>query len=456
MASGSEQFPPTTLESAPIIFISSHGVYDLTEEPTAFVVPDNVYIFETQTIGDVCLVAIDKPLWDLMNNRDAFLAYLKGEGHPAIAEIVASRGVYGPADADDESDDRHSKHRDYRHVFANMHYYKPGDTIYNRKLLIGGGGDGARRTYANMGFYRFDNQGKAGPVDRFPDGPASRIKALQPLRTSMIGDESMTMTQEEMIYEVMGVEEDVAEGGIFIFSSCAAFWKEEGGVKVPAATLNRRIALIEKTQRAQDLALMELTTAGPGGAGANNNIGEVSAGEGRELPARRAAKGRASYAPKTAAEGPDFFENNDPHWLERDPHFKKFEPGVDDEEENEAFANVNAAAAERAEARAAAKGMKAVFIQTEDGGYQQIPTPISEKTATPSLLFSPRDIRDAKKVYGEVFGFKKSKQEFHLLGGGRGSRVGSRGNRRTIRRVRASSGKEVPGGRHRRQTRRRG
>jgi hypothetical protein len=268
----------------------------------------------------------------------------------------------------------------------------------------------------------------------------------------MIGDETMILTQEEMIYEVMGVEEDVAEGGIFIFSSCAAFWKEKDGVKVPAATLNRRIALIEKTQRAQDLALMEVTTAGPGGAGANNN-NSLAAGEGRELPARRAAKGRAVYAPKTSEEGPDFFENNDPHWLERDPHFKKFEPGVDDEAENEAFANVNAAAAERAEARAAAKGMKAVFIQTEDGGYQQIPTPISEKTATPSLLFSPRDIRDAKKAYGEVFGFKKSKQEFHLLGG---SRVGSRGNRRTIRRVRAYSGKEVPGGRRRRQTRRRG
>lgn len=448
MASGSEQFPPTTLESAPIIFISSHGVYDLTEEPTAFVVPDNVYIFETQTIGDVCLTAIDKPLWDLMNNRDAFLAYLKGEGHPAIAEIVASRGVYGPDDEDDESDDRHTKHRDYKHVFANMHYYKPGDTIYNRKLLIGGGGDGARRSYANMGFYRFDDKGRAGPVDRFPDGPASRIKALQPLRTSMIADEDMTLTQEEMIYEVMGVEEDVAEGGIFIFSSCAAFWKEEDGVKVPAATLNRRIALIEKTQRAQDLALMEVTTAGPGGAGANNNMGDAPSGEGRELPARRAAKGRASYAPKSAAEGPEFFENNDPHWLERDPHFT-----AANEEENEAFANVNAAAAQRAEARAAAKGMKAVFIKGEGETYQQIPTPISEKTGTPSLLFSPRDIRDAKKAYVEVYGFSKSKQEFHLLGGsrvGRGSR-GSGGSR-----VRAYTRKKVPGGRRRHLTRRRG
>jgi hypothetical protein len=257
----------------------------------------------------------------------------------------------------------------------------------------------------------------------------------------MIHDENMKMTQEEMINEVMGVEEGVAEGGIFIFSSCAAFWKEEGGVKVPAATLNRRMALIENTQRAQDLAMMEVTTAGPSGAGANNNIGNAPMGEGRELPNRGSIKGRAVYAPKSAAEGPEFFQNNDPHYQERDPRFA----ATNEEEENEAFANVNAAAAQRAEARAAAKGMKAVFIQGEEGVYQQIPTLISEKTGTPSLLFSPRDIRDAKKAYGEVFGFSKSKQEFHLLGGGRYHRS-----------VRASTRKKVPGGRRRQQTRRRG
>jgi len=421
------EFPPASFDEVPIIFISTHGVYDLTIEPEPFVVPENVYIFETQTIGDVCMTPLDKPLWNLMSNRPEFLEYFKGVGNYDDAKAAARTAVYD--DANEDSDTVGDKHRDYKKVFRNMHFYQPGDTIYNRTLSIGGGGDGARRDYANMGFYRFD---VGAPIDRYPDGPANKIRPLQPLRTAMIADENMRTTQREIIDEIGAIYPETAEGVIYIFSSCAAFWKEDDGVKTPAATLNRRMRLIESAQQAQDLALMGLTTAGPGGAGANNNTGDLPA-TGRNIHTRAAKKGSAAFAPAPSSEEGDeaFFENDNADFANRDPRLTGPEG-----EEDEAYAEVDEAAAKRAETIAAAVGKKSVFIKVANGHYRQIPTPLTDRSAKPDLLFSARDIRDAKKAHGEVYGFNLATQQFHLLGGGR--RV---------------SRKAVP--RRRRQTRRR-
>lgn len=436
-------FPPASFDDVPIIFISTHGVYDLNVDPEPFTVPDNIHIFETETIGDVCLTSIDKPLWNLMNNRSAFVKYLAGEGDLETATETSESAVYGPDDEDDEADAEPSaKHYAYKKVFRNLHYYGPGDTIYNRTLVIGGGGDGARRDYANMGFYRFNVD---DPVHRYPDGSESKIRELQPLRTEMIENEDKYSSQREMIDEVLGVHDDVADGAIFIFSSCGAFWKEQGGKKVPAAILNKRIAIIEKHQRDQDLALMELTPAGPGGAGSNNNNDEEGElPEGRNIHPREAkAAAAAAFVPagKGAAEaGNKFFGNDNKGFQGRDPRFAAAPVA----EAAGAFEEVDAAAAEREEKRAAATGKKAVFIKTESGGYAQIPTVLTAESEEPDLLFTARNIRDAKKAHGEVYGFSRKAQAFHLLGGRRRT-VRGRGSRRTRR---------IPRHRRQRQTHR--
>lgn len=444
---GGGDFPPASFEDVPIIFISTHGVYDLTVDPEPFTVPANIHVFETETIGDVCLTAIDKPLWNLMNNRDAFLKYLAGEGDLETATEISQSAVYGPDDEDqlDEAEPS-AKHYAYKKVFRNLHYYGPGDTIYNRTLIIGGGGEGARRFYANMGFYRF-NVGAS--VDSYPDGSDSKIRELQPLRTEMIEDEDLKSSQKEIIDEVLGVQDDLAEGAIFIFSSCGAFWGAEGGKKVPPAKLNKRIATIEQHQRAQDLALMELTPAGPGGAGSNNNNDEEGElPEGRNIHPREARGAAAAFVPagKGAAEaGKEFFGNDNKGFQARDPRFAE----AGKAEEAGAFEEVNAAAAEREEKRAAATGKKAVFIKTESGGYAQIPTVLTAESEEPDLLFTARNIRDAKKAYGEVYGFSRKAQAFHLLGG-------SRYRRRTVRAVRGSRRtRRIPRHRRQRQTHRR-
>jgi len=389
------EFPPTSFEEVPIIFVSTHGVYDLTEEPKPFVVPDNVYIFETQTIGDVCLTSIDKPLWNLMNNREAFIAYFKGMGTKDLAKEVMGSGVYA-RDHENQAIEHHFlRHDDYKAVFRNMHFYQPGDTIYNRTLSIGGGGDGARRSYANMGFYRFD---VGDPVDRYPDGPASRIRELQPLRTKLIGDENETTSQKEVIEMMLQVQPDTAEGSIFIFSSCAAFWKQAGETKVSVPVLNRRLELIEKAQQAADLALMQLTPAGPSGAGTNDDLEDMEIDHtGRNLSTRNTKQGRAVFAPNadTASSG-TFFRNDN----------ADFEARMQNTGENVA-----------APVRTA-RG-KSVFVKNPDGSFKQIATPLTAGSAKPDLLFSARNLRDAKKAYGEVYGFSKSRQSFHLLGGSR-------------------------------------
>ena len=122
-------FPPITLlqvSTSPYILVSTHGEY--TEDSKPFRVPPNVYIFETQEIGDYCLTTIDEPLKLLLKHRYTFLGYL-------MAKLKSYHWTYG-------------------NVFKQFIFYEPGDVIYDRKLAIGGG-RGARHEY-DMDFYRYD------------------------------------------------------------------------------------------------------------------------------------------------------------------------------------------------------------------------------------------------------------------------------------------------------------
>ena len=131
------------LMKAPIYLVSTHGQYDLRQEPVLWTVPPNTWIFETQSIGDTTLTAIDNLLWKLCMTkyRPAFFNYFMG--NRAFFEKQGKKPL-----------------QTFIELFRNLTLYKPGDSIYERKLTIGGGHgkepDGsARSSYVIMGFYKF-------------------------------------------------------------------------------------------------------------------------------------------------------------------------------------------------------------------------------------------------------------------------------------------------------------
>lgn len=352
----SSSFPPPLFSEAPIILASTHGVYDLTIEPTKFTVPPNVYIFETQTIGSYCLTSMDRPLWNIIKWRGSFLWYFAGQ------ENVAP----GFSEATDE---------EARRVFQHMHYYEPGDIVYNRLLSIGGGrtsaGDSARRTYDEMGFYRFDAGDVEAAISSSGDDDL-RISELEPLRTEMIGDQDKNVSYKKFIDDYIGMHPELAETDIiFIFSCCANFWKEEDDKKVPKKTLERRLRLIENKQREQDLKLASLTTAGPGGAGTDVI---VNLPESRVLPQRKGLKARAVYAP-------DINVHATAYNADADPEF-------------EGRMNVNA----RGQYTPRIAAGQTVFIRNNSTGIYKAIT-----TAKGSLAFTRRNIANAKARYGTVY-----------------------------------------------------
>lgn len=350
-------FPPPIFYDIPFILASTHGVYDLTIEPTKFTVPPNVYIFETQTIGNYCLTAIDRPLWNVLKWRGAFLWYLAGlEGEaPGFSEST-----------DDEA----------RRVFQHLHYYEPGDVIYNRLLSIGGGrtseGSSARKTYKEMGFYRFD----AGDAEAATSSSGSddiRISELEPLRTDLVGDGDKSVSYREFITDYLAMHPELSESGVvFVFSCCANYWKEDGdGKVVPKKTLERRLRLVEDKQREQDLKLAGLTTAGPGGAGPDK-IANLP--ESRVLPERKGLKARAVFVPQGNVPATAFDENADPDFESR--------------------MNVNARGAYTPRATTG----QSVFIRNNSTGKYKAIT-----TAKGSLTFTRRNIANAKAQYGTVY-----------------------------------------------------
>jgi len=132
------------IKTAPIYVVSTHGIYNLKSDPVPWVVPENTYIFETQSIGDTTLTKIDNQLWQLClaKYRDSFFNYFMG--NTWWFENFGTK----PSPV-------------FTELFRNLILYKPGDIIYERDLTIGGGNgkepDGSsRQKYVNMGFYKFD------------------------------------------------------------------------------------------------------------------------------------------------------------------------------------------------------------------------------------------------------------------------------------------------------------
>jgi len=250
--------PIDKLRTLPIIYITTHGVYDLTDgkDPVVFTTPSatmrparpNTYVIETQTLGDYCMSNIDEHFWNLIQgaNRDLFISYLKG-------------GYSNPADEDNEA---------YISLVQNLHVYGPGRPIVKRTLVIGGGRENEnhsaagresqRISQASMGFFRFNPNDEV--THDFPSHdtaarPATAI--LEDLRTRLITDYdelgNSAMTSNDVVIDLVyeRYPDLQKSGAIFIFSSCAEAW---GGS-------DKQLALIEKIQRNTDLRFMRHSTA---------------------------------------------------------------------------------------------------------------------------------------------------------------------------------------------------
>jgi hypothetical protein len=183
-APGKLQALKKAIEVAPFFLCSTHGDYDRSEPLVKRIVPPNTWIFEAQSIGDLTLTTVDRPLWDLLQGggREYFYDYMMG-----TYKAITAKGfnVYDV----------------YKEVFKNLILYKPGDEIYCRGLSIGGGRvgvkEGARREYAGMGFFRFDANANPHPYARY--GLKKPYEILGRLQAQLVEDEDRKTTDCDLV-----------------------------------------------------------------------------------------------------------------------------------------------------------------------------------------------------------------------------------------------------------------
>lgn len=244
------ELPPglEEMRAAPIFFLSSHGHYDVSKDPVPFIVPPHTYIFESAFITELTSTVMDPVLWNLIAGdvRLDFLAYFTGGENP---------------EDPDESENLYTKDY-YKRLFKSLHFYEPGDTIYVRNYTMGGGA-GCRSSYESFGFYHFPISSKSEPfpISGKVGRPAAQIRALNPLRNSLIDPsihwnkpgpppEELILTNEEFIKTyIRGHIVSEEEPAIFIFSACGEV--KCGNAKKPIC--DARVGIIEKHQYAQDL-----------------------------------------------------------------------------------------------------------------------------------------------------------------------------------------------------------
>lgn len=220
----------------PVFFISAHGRYDLEKEFTPYVVPPNTYVFETQVIGDMCLTNIDWPLWAAFQGvfREALVAYLTGKPHPMMLYILDA--------------------------LQNLIVYRPGDTIYNRMLMLESGRGPKVNASVRVkqrgkifGLYRIDYKNKSGALSNIPYTELNKHRALPDVEEDLMAGKYTTY---EDIIDAARDDKDVAAGAMFVFSSCG---------EITSKTDETKMRTVESHQRAQQLALLERSKFAFGG-----------------------------------------------------------------------------------------------------------------------------------------------------------------------------------------------
>uniref|UniRef100_A0A6C0BBH8 Uncharacterized protein n=1 Tax=viral metagenome TaxID=1070528 RepID=A0A6C0BBH8_9ZZZZ len=219
------------LRTAPIYLVSSHGEYRIDREPSFFTVPPDTYIFETVDAGEYCITNIDEPLWNILQgvNRKPFIEYFLGEKNNAVESFAE--------------------------IFANLHFYKPGDKYYNRTLTF------AKHQYptrekkmglSHLGFYKF-------PIGKGVVTNLGNVSAEVPLlkynKTPIMAFLGMKTGSEWNSVDTEWVINNIKERpAIFVFSSC-------GYVNCKIPDKKQCIPLMEKIrsqQSKQDLYLRSI------------------------------------------------------------------------------------------------------------------------------------------------------------------------------------------------------
>jgi hypothetical protein len=405
---GSEKFPPEQFKAAPVMLTSIHGAYLVDAKLQPFTVPPNVYILETQAIGDYCLTNIDLPLWTLLQgkNRDYFHRLLGGKL-------------------------KKSEHEEFIQVIKNLTYYAPGDQIYPRGLSIGGGrgsgpggGGSSRIAYANMGFFLFPNDGET--EDEYPMGPKTHI--FGPLRTEMIKYGDKMITYQDVIKKTLAERPEARDGCVFVFSACAGAFN----MGISKEAYDHKIHEIESLQQVQRQKFMALTGAAPGGAinvkvpraERTAAVGKAPGGDGGAGAAAGASEPTAlfGYAMREAVRGAKPAE---------------FHPSAHGESENAMSALANKGWASRSvPARAAAApqppGTAVYFEAMADGGMKQIVDEYGSFYMTPTAIRLWRRSNPGKAIVE----FKDGKFTPVTLGGRRRKQTRRATRKRKTRRSR--------------------
>jgi len=219
---------------APFFLCSTHGVYNLNNKTEPYIVPENTWILEAQTIGDTIFTTIDSYVWTLLQgpHREAFYQYIRNN--------TKWFKKYNT--------NTHTIHPIFESVISNFILYKPGDTLYRRTLEIGGGRseekhNSERKSYGKaMGFCRFDASSPDYAFDGF--GKNKSYEILSKLRTQMIENPknrlsdydlitylSLRNKEQPMFYNKTPIEQlfktawprnyDPKGPAVYIFSSCA-------------------------------------------------------------------------------------------------------------------------------------------------------------------------------------------------------------------------------------------
>ena len=233
--------------AVPIYFASTHGVYDLTVNGgnvEYITVPDNTYVFEASSVGEATLSNIDEPLWELISNRAEFAAYLDSD--PSATDPVK------------------------RQVIKNLCYYKPGDRLYKRTLILE---DNNEYDY-QWGYYKFSDlvsglplptssndeesgEKKAIVIPEEPPNPpytdvmkSFRQEHFPAGKTRLRSFERIDTGSDIRFITETRRRENYGGPAIFIFSSCASFWSSNGKT---SKDIRRDKAMIVEIGRNQQL-----------------------------------------------------------------------------------------------------------------------------------------------------------------------------------------------------------
>ena len=317
------------IDEAPIFLCSTHGSYDRSSDPVPWIVPPNTFIFEAQTIGDLTLTNIDVPLWELLQGgrRWGFKKYLLKQYKKIERKGIPVGEIY-------------------KQTLANLILYKPGDTIYERVLSVGGGRNdkksGARTVYSGMGFFRFDANGPAysyrGYGRRAPGEEKAPYEILPRLQKMMVEKDFLELTDHTFVeavnlinreprwrsgHTIQGVDFTTASlpsqqgpdtPRIFIFSSCAAVSMEKS---VEGSRRWADVATVQQkriNEAMSDLNIYSLLGGGYGSMVANENVqpGKLDPGGGSSLGLRhKKTEPSTFFVPRPTPDAIGFFSLED-------------------------------------------------------------------------------------------------------------------------------------------------